>query len=270
MPPSTEVVLEFERVHLALDDKEVLRDITFRLHRAESKIVLGAAASGKSVLLKTALGLFRPDSGRVIVFGQDITRMREEELFPIRQKIGMVFQESALFDSLNVAENVSYVFQGDRALRPDEEEQKVRSALRFVGLEEAIAKLPSELSGGMRRRVAIARAFIGEPPLMLFDSPTAGLDPVTAQNIIALIVRLGDQLHVSSLVVTHRLQDANAMANYYFDETTNSLMPASKNGRPRVDTNTSFLVLRDGEVAFDGTQEELFRSDDPYVRKFIG
>ncbi len=264
----SEVVLEFDRVWLTLERKEALREVSFRLTRAETKVVLGTAASGKSVLLKTALGLFRPDSGRVLVFGQDITGLREEELYPIRQKIGMVFQESALFDSLNVAENVGYVFQQERALPPDEEERRVRRALRFVDLEEAMDKLPSELSGGMRRRVAIARAFVGEPPLMLYDSPTGGLDPVTAQAIITLVIKLGDLENVSALLVTHRLQDARVLAGYYFDANTNSLQPAHSDGR-QVDTNTSFLVLQEGKIVFEGTRRELFRSRDRYVRKFI-
>ena len=264
---SSEVVLEFDRVTLVLDDRPVLRDVSFRLHRAETKILLGARAAGKSVLLKTALGLFRPESGRVLLFGEDITSRREEELFEIRRQIGMVFQESALFDSLTVAENVGYVFHEERALAPEEEERRVREALRFVGLEEAIDKIPSELSGGMRRRVAIARAFVGGPPLMLYDSPTAGLDPVTAQSIITLIVKLGDVKDVSALLVTHRLQDAYVFANYYFHEQEEALLPARGDGR-NVDTNTSFLVLRDGEIVFDGGQEELLRATDAYVRKF--
>lgn len=265
---SSEVVLEFDRVRLTLDDAPVLRDISFRLARSETKVLLGATASGKSVLLKAALGLFRPDSGRVSVFGEDITGFGEEALQPIRQKIGMVFQESALFDSLSVAENVGYVFQGDRALPPEEEEQRVRQALRFVDLEDAMQKLPSELSGGMRRRVAIARAFVGEPPLMLYDSPTGGLDPLTGRAIVSLIIRLGDLQDVSSLLVTHRLQDADVVANYYFDETAGHLLPADSDGR-QVDTNTSFLVLREGEIVFDGSHQELFRSQDSYVRKFV-
>lgn len=266
---SSEAILEFDRVWLTLDRKEVLHDLSFRLTRGETKVVLGAAASGKSVLLKTALGLFQPDAGRVRVFGQDITGLREEEQYSIRQKIGMVFQEGGLFDSLDVAENVAYVFQEERALPPEEEERRVREALSFVGLEEAMDKLPSELSGGMRRRVAIARAFVGEPPLILYDSPTAGLDPVTAQSIITLIIQLGDLKNVSSLLVTHRLQDAHVLANYYFDAAANGLLLAHSDGR-QVDTNTSFLVLREGEVTFEGSQQELFRSRDPYVRKFIG
>jgi len=267
--PNFEAVLEFDRVSLALDDKQVLREVSFRLSRAETKVILGTAASGKSVLLKTALGLFRPDSGCVLVFGQDIAGRREEELYAIRQQIGMVFQEGALFDSLTVAENVGYVFQEERALPPEEEERRVRRALQFVGLEDTMDKFPSELSGGMRRRVAIARAFVGEPPLMLYDSPTAGLDPVTAQAIITLIVKLGDVQNVSGMFVTHRLQDTEVLANYYFDPAANALLPADSDGR-HVDTNTSFLVLREGQVVFDGSRSGMFRSEDPYVRKFTG
>lgn len=263
------VVVQFEHVHLVLDDKPVLRDVSFRLTRAETKIVLGSAASGKSVLLKTALGLFRPHSGSVLLFGQDITGLPEEELYRIRQRIGMVFQEGALFDSMTVYDNVAYVFQEERALPKAEEEERVRRALRFVGLEEAIDKLPSELSGGMRRRVAIARALVGEPELMLYDSPTAGLDPVTAQSIITLIVKLGDVQNVSGLVVTHRLQDVGVFADYYYDPDTESLQPAHAGGRD-YDTKTSILVLREGKVVFDGRRDEMSRTHDEYVKKFMG
>jgi len=270
MPNSdgSETVLEFDHVALNLEGREVLREVSFRLQHAETKVLLGTAASGKSVLLKMALGLFRPDSGRVLVFGHDITRMSEQDLYPIRGKMGMVFQESALFDSLTVAENVAYVFQEERALPPEEEERRVRNALRFVGLEDAMDKLPAELSGGMRRRVAIARAVVGDPPLMLYDSPTAGLDPVTAQSIITLIVKLSDVQRVSSLMVTHRLQDVRVLADYYYDQDSNSLELAHTKGRD-VDTETSFLVLREGEVAFDGKRQELARARDSYVRRFV-
>jgi phospholipid/cholesterol/gamma-HCH transport system ATP-binding protein len=267
-PLESEIVLEFDRVWLNLDGTDVLRGASFRLFRAETKVVLGSAASGKSVLLKTALGLFRPDSGRVLAFGQDISRMSEGQLYPIREKMGIVFQESALFDSLTVGENVAYVFQEERVLPPEEEERRVRRALQFVGLEEAIDKLPSELSGGMRRRVAIARAFVGEPPLMLYDSPTAGLDPVTAHSIVTLIIKLSDLQEVSSLLVTHRLQDARVIDEFYFDAETSSLQPADARGR-NVQTLASCLVLREGEVVFDGKREELAESRDPYVREFV-
>ena len=269
-------VVEFERVTVRFDrgpkfEPEVLRDVSFLLEEGETKVLLGATGSGKSVLLKTALGLIRPDSGRVLLFGQELGGLSEEEMFPLRQRAGMVFQESALFDSLTVAENVAYVFQQERALPPEEEERRVRQALRFVELEEALEKLPSELSGGMRRRVAIARAFVGNPPLMLYDSPTAGLDPVTAFTIMALIIKLRDLQRVSALLVTHRLQDAHLLANSSFDPATGQLASAQGNGRGAnsVDTRTSFLVLREGNLVFEGGERELFAARDPYVRKFL-
>ncbi len=272
-----EPILEFDRVTVRFDrgpqfDDEVLRDVSFRLEEGHTKVLLGASGSGKSVLLKTALGLIQPDSGRVLLFGRDLTGLSEDELFPLRQRAGMVFQEGALFDSLTVAENVAYVFQEERALPPEEEERRVREALRFVELEEALEKLPSELSGGMRRRVAIARAFVGAPPLILYDSPTAGLDPVTAFHIMALVIKLRDTQHVSSLLVTHRLQDAHLLVTHSFDPEKGRLVPAQGNGHEPgkpVDTGTSFLVLREGEVVFEGKERELFAARDPYVRKFI-
>jgi phospholipid/cholesterol/gamma-HCH transport system ATP-binding protein len=260
-------LLEFERVTVRLDrgpkfSDEVLQDVSFRLRARETRIILGAAGAGKSVLLKTALGLLRPAAGAVRLFGEDLATLSEEQMYPLRLRAGMVFQESALFDSLTVAENVGFYFQEDRALPREQEEIRVREALRFVELEETMGKLPSELSGGMRRRVAIARAFIGNPPLMLYDSPTAGLDPVTAFNIIALIVKLRDLQQVAALLVTHRLQDAHLLANSRFNVHTAQLEPA-------VDAWTSYMVLREGELVFDGSERELFASQDAYVRKFI-
>lgn len=269
-------VLEFERVTVGFDrgpkfKDEVLHDIGFRLEAGQTKVLLGAAGSGKSVLLKTALGLIRPDSGRVLLFGRDLAALTEEEMFPLRQRAGMVFQEGALFDSLTVAENVAYGLHREGVVS-EEDEQRVREALRFVELEDMVDKLPAELSGGMRRRVAIARAFVGNPPLILYDSPTAGLDPVTAYTITALIIKLRDTQQVSSLLVTHRLQDGHLLANSYFDPATGSLARVPGNGRgaeTKVDTRTSFLVLREGDLVFQGSERELFAARDPYVRKFI-
>ena len=269
-------IIEFDRVTVRFvsgpqHNGGALREVSFRLEERETKILLGASGSGKSVLLKTALGLVQPDSGRVLLFGQDLSGLAEEALFPLRRRAGMVFQESALFDSLTVAENVGYYFEQEEEIPvPEEEvEERVRQALRFVELEETLEKFPSELSGGMRRRVAIARALIGAPPLMLYDSPTAGLDPVTAFNIMVLILKLRDTQRVSALLVTHRLQDAHLLAESYFDPQAGELARVGGNGSAKLDTHTSFLVLREGELVFQGSESELFAARDPYVRKFI-
>lgn len=266
-PVSGDVIV-FDRVSIGFAEKPVLRHVSFRLGRGETRVLLGVAGSGKSVILKLAAGLLRPDTGRISVLGRDITHLSEEELFPIRLQIGVVFQEGALFDSLTVAENVAFRLEEEGRLSEEEMEAKVREVLRFVEMEEAMEKLPAELSGGMRRRVAIARALITEPPLMLYDSPTAGLDPVTARTIITLIVRLRDLRGVSAILVTHRLQDALLLANYFFDEATGMLRPAAHDGRMR-DTQTSFLLLREGEIYFEGDQQALLRADDPYLARYV-
>lgn len=265
-------VLEFERVTVRFDrgpkfDSEVLRDVSFQLGERETIVIMGASGSGKSVMLKAALGLIRPDSGCVRLFGEDLTAMTEEQMFPLRRRAGMVFQESALFDSLNVSDNVAFCFQDQHALEPEEEERRVKEALSFVELDGTQSKLPSELSGGMRRRVAIARAFVTNPNLILYDSPTAGLDPVTAFTIMALVVKLRDTQQVSGLMVTHRLQDAHLLATSWFDTGTGRLVQG--NGGGARDTRTSFLVLREGEVVFRGSEHELFAARDPYVQKFV-
>lgn len=263
-----EIVVEFDRIALRFEDNVVLREISFVLERGETKVLLGTAGSGKSVLLKLTMGLLQPDAGRIFVLGQEITDLREEELFPVRQKVGMVFQESALFDSLTVGENVGYVFERMPEVPPEEVERRVREALRFVELEHTLDLFPSQLSGGMRRRVAIARAVVSQPELMLYDSPTAGLDPITATRIMTLVVKQRDVSQVSSLLVTHRIQDALRMALSYYDPRQQRLLPASQNGARR-NTHTRFLVLREGEIAFHGTLEELCAQPDPYVQKFL-
>ncbi len=225
------------------------------------------AGSGKSVLLKLALGLLKPDSGHITVLGSDITQMREEDLFQLRGKIGMVFQESALFDSLTVRENVAFRLLEEHDYSDEEIDRRVREALRFVELENTIDLIPSELSGGMRRRVAIARATVTEPELLLYDSPTGGLDPVTSNTIIELIVKQRDVHKTSSLLVTHRLQDAFTMATHQFDQQANQ-MRALPRGQ-YCDVPMSFLVLRDGKVIFDGDIHELAQSQDEYIREYI-
>jgi phospholipid/cholesterol/gamma-HCH transport system ATP-binding protein len=264
--PDSEIIV-FDNVVMSFEDKAVLDGISFRLIRGETKAIFGVAGSGKSTLLKLALGLLKPDSGGIYVLGQDVTRMKEEELFELRRKIGMVFQESALFDSLTVRDNVAFRLIEEGQSSDEEIDRRVREVLSFVELEHTMDKFPSELSGGMRRRVAIARAIITQPEVLLYDSPTGGLDPVTSTTIIELIVKQRDVYRTSSLLVTHRLQDAFVMATHYFDRKTNRMQPLPP-GSP-ADVRTGFLILRDGKVIFDGDAHELAHSKDEYIREYI-
>ena len=258
--------IEFDNVSIAFDEKVVLDGISFRLAHGETKAVFGVAGSGKSTLLKLAIGLLRPDSGRIFVLGEEIARMSEQELFELRRRVGIVFQESALFDSLKVYENVGYRLVEEK--RPvDEIERRVREVLRFVELERTYDMRPSELSGGMRRRVAIARAIITEPEVLLYDSPTGGLDPVTSNTIVELIVKQRDVYKTSALMVTHRLQDAFTMATYQFDKATNKMVALPKGQHCEVPM--SFLILRDAKVIFDGDAQQLATSRDDYIREYI-
>ena len=257
----------FEDVAIAFDDNEVLRGVSFHLPRAETKAVFGVAGSGKSLILKLALGLIKPDSGRIVVLGQDVTQMPEDQLFELRGKIGMVFQESALFDSLTVRENVAYRLMEEHGIYDEHIDRKVREALRFVELEHTLDLAPSELSGGMRRRVAIARAVITQPELLLYDSPTGGLDPVTSNTIIELIVKQRDVYQTSALLVTHRLQDAFTMATHQFDKQANRMVPLPSGKHCEVPL--TFLMLRDGKVIFDGDLQQLAHTEDEYIREYI-
>jgi phospholipid/cholesterol/gamma-HCH transport system ATP-binding protein len=257
----------FENVALSFAENDVLRGVSFRLARGETKAIFGVAGSGKSLILKLALGLIRPDAGRIIVLGQDVTQMREEDLFALRGKIGMVFQESALFDSLTVRENVAYRLTEEHGVYDEDIDRRVREALRFVELEHTLDLDPAELSGGMRRRVAIARAVITQPELLLYDSPTGGLDPVTSNTIIELIVKQRDVYKTSALLVTHRLQDAFTMATHQFDKQTNRMVPLPSGQCCEVPL--SFLILRDGKVIFDGDLQELAHTQDEYIREYI-
>ena len=258
--------IEFEDVSIAFDEKVVLDGISFQLPHGETKALFGVAGSGKSILLKLAIGLLRPDSGRIWVLGEEVTRLSEEELFALRRRVGIVFQESALFDSLKVWENVSFRLMEER-ISYDEVEKRVREALRFVELERTYDMFPSELSGGMRRRVAIARAIITQPEVLLYDSPTGGLDPVTSNTIIALVMKQRDVYKTSALMVTHRLQDAFTMATHEFDVKTNQMVALPKGKRGEVPM--SFLILRDGKVIFDGDAHQLATSHDEYIREYI-
>ncbi|MBV8893019.1 MAG: ATP-binding cassette domain-containing protein [Acidobacteria bacterium] len=264
--PAREAIV-FEEVAIAFEDKKVLNGITFRLPYGESKIILGVAGSGKSTILKLAIGLLRPDSGRILTLGEDVTSMKEEELFDLRRRVGIVFQESALFDSLRVRENVAFRLYEEGGTPESEIEDRVREVLRFVELEHTLEMFPVELSGGMRRRVAIARAIITKPEVLLYDSPTGGLDPVTSTTIIELIIKQRDVYKTSALLVTHRLQDAFVMATHYFDQRTNKmeLLPPGERG----EVPLSFLILRDGKVLFDGDTQQLAHSQDQYIREYI-
>jgi len=215
------------------------------------------------------LGLLKPSSGQVLIHGRDITPMSEDELDQIRRRMGIVFQEGALFDSLSVYENVAYRLR-EEGMGPEAEvERQIREVLRFVEMEEAIDKMPSQLSGGMRRRVAIARAIISQPQIMLYDSPTAGLDPVTSHTITIQIAKLRDVQHVTSLVVTHHLQDAFVLANYYYLEQKAALVPLLSLNHSGPAPITRFLLLRDGKSYFQGTPEELAATHDDYLLKFL-
>jgi len=246
-----------------------VRDVSFEAFEADSRVILGAAGSGKTVLLKTAMGLVRPDSGRVFVFGEDISRLSEQRLFDIRSRIGMLFQESALFDSLNIEENVAYPLVNQKSIHcpPDQVLPRVEQALEFVELAGTLEKFPSELSGGMRRRAAIARAVVTEPALQMYDSPTAGLDPITAHTIMALLIKERDVSQATTLMVTHRYQDGNLMANFRYNSDKGSLETA--HGGVRQELRTTFMVMKEGRLIFEGDQDELEASQDAYVRKFF-
>ena len=245
-------VLRFDHVSVSFDDVPALVDLSFQAFEGESRIILGAAGSGKTVLLKTSLGLQRPDSGAVYVFGQDISGMSERALFEVRSKIGMLFQESALFDSLSIEENVAYPLQYQASIHcaKSEVRPRVEEALKFVELEGTLEKFPSELSGGMRRRAAIARAVVSGPPLLLYDSPTGGLDPITSTTIIELVVKQRDVSHTTCLLITHRLQDAFTLATHRFNLQEKRMERIPDNG---IDPGTKFLVLNEGHIVFDGT-----------------
>ncbi|MBE7543289.1 MAG: ATP-binding cassette domain-containing protein [Bryobacteraceae bacterium] len=265
---SAPVVLAFHRVSLRFGDDTVLRDVSFAVRRGESMIVLGAAGSGKTVLLKTALGLLPATEGRIELFGEDVTGLDEHSWYDRRSRVGVLFQEGGLFDSLTIEENVAYPLlnQPRLACPEDEVARRVAESLRFVELGHTLDKFPSELSGGMRRRVGIARAIVTQPDLLLYDSPTAGLDPITANTIIALVIKGRDVRHATTFMVTHRYQDGQLLSGYRYEPGSGELH--ALNGG-RATARTHYLVLREGTVVFDGSQEELEASPDPYVQRFV-
>ena len=266
-----EATISFRDVRLGFEEGDILHGLSFDVYPKETLVLLGETGTGKTLSLKMAAGLIRPLEGDVMVLGRHVSQMKEKELLDFRREIGFVFQEGALFDSLTVEENVAFRLREEKV--PDEEIQpKVREALRFVELEHAIDQVPPELSGGMRRRASIARALITKPPIVLYDSPTAGLDPVTAQTIIALILRLRDIYGVTALLATHRLQDGFALANYHFDTASNRVVANSekRSGAPaETESETRFVVLKDGKVFFEGRPDELAAVKDPYLKRFL-
>jgi phospholipid/cholesterol/gamma-HCH transport system ATP-binding protein len=256
----------FEDVAISFEGLQVLNGISLELKRGETKVLLGVAGSGKSTILKLALGLIKPDRGHIYVLGHDITSMTEEQLFELRNKVGIVFQESALFDSLTVRDNVAFRLMEEK-LPENEIDQRVREALRFVELEHTVDMFPSELSGGMRRRVGIARAIITQPEILLYDSPTGGLDPITSTTIVELIMKQRDVNKTSALLVSHRLQDGFMLATHYYDPQTKHMKAIE--GHVARDLHTTFLILKDGKIIFDASVAELAKVKDPYIREFL-
>jgi phospholipid/cholesterol/gamma-HCH transport system ATP-binding protein len=291
-PQHTEIgpgqpLISLHDVHISFDEGEILSGISFDVAPGETKVLLGETGTGKTLIMRLAAGLIHPDSGQVLVMGHDVSQMPETELLDFRRQIGFVFQEGALFDSLTVADNVSFRLREEATMDETEIEQHVREALRFVELEQALDKYPAELSGGMRRRVSIARALVDRPPVVLYDSPTAGLDPVTSQTIITLILRGRDSQDVTSLLATHRVQDAFGLANFRFDKATGhvvsllngepivALTPSEREKAAQAAKNrsgarpTNVLVLREGKIYYEGAADELLTTKDEYLKKFL-
>lgn len=260
--------IEFRDVYLSFDEKRILDGISFTVRRGESKVILGRSGGGKSTIIRLVLGLLKPDAGQIFVDGEEITAYGEQDMMSVRQKIGMVFQEGALFDSLSVYENVAYRLD-EQGVDEDEINQEVRRMLQFVDLEDAIDKLPDELSGGMRRRVGIARALIGDPQIVLFDEPTAGLDPPTARTICELAIKLRDLQDVSSIFVTHEMNNVQYLSSEYAIVDEEGRVVFEKEGKTLCLINTEVIMLRDGKIIFSGSDEQLRSNPDPYIQRFI-
>ncbi|HEX4535998.1 MAG TPA: ATP-binding cassette domain-containing protein [Candidatus Acidoferrum sp.] len=258
----------FDNVYLGFDEGDILRGVSFSVPVRETMVLLGETGTGKTLTLKLAAGLLKPTRGSISVLGQQVSTMPEKELLRLRERIGFVFQEGALFDSMTVGENVAYRLREEH-VKEDEIEPRVQEALQFVELEHTADQLPSELSGGMRRRVSIARALINRPDIVLYDSPTAGLDPVTSQTIISLILRLRDVYGVTALLATQRLQDGFALANFSFDKETKHVVRANSAKDGQTAAATRFVVYKDGRIYFEGDPQELSSTKDPYLRRFL-
>jgi phospholipid/cholesterol/gamma-HCH transport system ATP-binding protein len=260
--------IEFQDVELAFDDSVVLDGVSFTVRKGETKIILGRSGCGKSTIIRLILGLLKPDSGRILIDGEDITHYRETDMMPVRKKMGMVFQEGALFDSLPVFDNVAYRLL-EQGASESEVEREVTRMLRFVDLEEAIDKMPNELSGGMRRRVGIARALVGAPSIVMFDEPTAGLDPPTARTICELAIKLRDLEDVASIFVTHEMTNLNYLSSEYAMVGEDGRVAFGEEGTDLCLINTQVLMLRDGKIVFSGRDEELRASDDRFIQNFL-
>ncbi len=260
--------IEFRNVTMIFDGRNILNNLSFKVMKGETKIILGGSGSGKSTTIKLVLGLLKPDSGQILVDGEDITNYGEAEMMKVRKKIGMIFQEGALFDSLSVYENVAFKLH-EQGVPETDVENEVRRMLRFVNLEEAIDKMPSELSGGMRRRVGIARALVGDPKIVMFDEPTAGLDPPTARTICELAMKLRDLEDVSSIFVTHEMNNLDYITSEYAVVDEAGEVVFEKEGEKLCLINSKVLMIRDGQIIFSGTDETLRNAGDPYIKKFL-
>ena len=274
MDAPQEPILEFKDVSLKFGETWALRKVSFSLSPGETRIIFGVAGAGKTTLLKAVIGLVDVDAGDIKLFGQDVTSSKEEALFPLRSRAGFLFQEGGLFDSLSVGENIEYPLLNQKnnsadTLAGDDVETRVRDALRFVELENTFDKFPSEISGGMRRRVGIARAIVTEPPLVLYDSPTAGLDPITANTIMALVAKERDVRNSAALIVTHRYQDGEIMSDFRYDREQEELIALADGKDAAARNRTKFIVMKEGEVVFFGTKQELEASNDEYVKRFV-
>ena len=260
--------IEFRNVTIEFDDRKILNNLSFKVMKGETKIILGGSGCGKSTTIKLVLGLLKPDSGQILVDGDDVTNFSEVQMMHVRKKIGMIFQEGALFDSLSVYENVAFKLH-EQGVPEEEVEGEVRRMLRFVNLEDAIDKMPSELSGGMRRRVGIARALVGDPKIVMFDEPTAGLDPPTARTICELAMKLRDLEDVSSIFVTHEMNNLDYLCSEYAVVNEAGEVVFEKEGEKLCLINSKVLMMRNGEVIFSGTDESLRRSEEAYIQKFL-
>jgi phospholipid/cholesterol/gamma-HCH transport system ATP-binding protein len=272
MATPQEPILEFKDVSLKFGETWALRSVSLSLKPGETRIIFGSAGAGKTTLLKAVIGLVGVDTGDISLFGRDVASAKEADLFPLRARAGVLFQEGGLFDSLTVGENVEYPLINQKRSQPlmgADTEERAKDALTFVELGHTFNQFPSELSGGMRRRVGIARAIVTEPPLVLYDSPTAGLDPITANTIMALVAKERDVRNSASLIVTHRYQDGEIMSDFRYDQEQEELIALGDGKDQALRDRTKFIVMKEGSVVFFGTKQELEASSDEYVQRFV-